>query len=78
MNDGNPTGEVRPMIDREPLERCRNAGRKRRKAVLRNLGGCVPALAALPGALERRIVGLRKPASGEFRLLCLEKEPGGA
>jgi hypothetical protein len=39
---GNPTGEVRPIIDREPP----NAGRKRQHAVLWDLG-LVRALGAL-------------------------------
>jgi hypothetical protein len=59
------------MIAREPLKRDPNAGRKPERAVLRNLGaGCsrLPAIAILPPALERRIVGLRELVSGESRL----------
>jgi hypothetical protein len=59
------------MIAREPLKRDPNAGRKPERAVLRNLGaGCsrLPAIAILPPALERRIVGLRELVSGESRI----------
>jgi hypothetical protein len=59
------------MIAREPLKRDPNAGRKPERPVLRNLGaryGRVPAIAILPPALERRIVGLRELISGESRL----------
>ena len=59
------------MIAREPLKRDPNAGRKPERAVLRNLGaGCsrLPAIAILPPALERRMVGLRELVSGESRM----------
>jgi hypothetical protein len=59
------------MIAREPLKRDPNAGRKPERAFLRNLGarcGRVPAIAILPPALERSIVGLRELVSGESRL----------
>jgi hypothetical protein len=39
MNDDNPTGEVRPMINREPPNANKNAGRSVGKTVLRDLGG---------------------------------------
>ena len=54
------------MIDRELLKRDPSAVRKTEKAVLHNLG-LVPPLAALPSELERRMVGLQEPASGESR-----------
>jgi hypothetical protein len=50
------------MINPESLERDPK-GCRPEQAVLRNLG-LVAALAALPRAPERRIVGLRQPASG--------------
>jgi hypothetical protein len=60
------------MIDRELLKCGRRAGRKLEKTALRNYETCfshVPALAALPGALERGKVGLQQPASGKSRLM---------
>ena len=59
------------MIDRDPPQRDANGVRKPDQAVLLNLGaGCsrIPAIAVLPPALERRMVALRKPVSGESRL----------
>jgi len=67
MNDGNPTGEVRPMIDREPPNAAEMRGASPTKRFCATLG-LVPALAALPSALKRRIVGLPEPASGQSRL----------
>jgi hypothetical protein len=66
MNNGYPAGEVRPMIDREPP----NAAETRGASVRSRFGepqGLVRAFSALPIALERRIVGFRKPATGESR-----------
>ena len=66
MNNGYPAGEVRPMSDREPP----NAAETRVQASERgSLGprGLVRALDALPIALERRIVGFQRPATGESR-----------
>jgi hypothetical protein len=60
------------MIDRELLKRGPSAGRKLEKTALRNHETCsshVPALAALPGALERGKVGLQQPASGKSRFI---------
>ena len=57
------------MIEREPLKRAPNPGRKPEEAVLHNRGAR-SGLAALPPALERRTVGLQEPALGESRLIC--------
>jgi len=59
------------MIDREPLKRSVNDGRRPDKPARRSLGaGCshVPVIAGLPAALKRRMVGLEKPAYGRCRL----------
>ncbi len=63
MNNGNPTGEVRPMIDREPP----NAAEWRAQA---RKAGPRTTLAALPGTLERGKVGPRTLVSGECRLIA--------
>jgi Transposase DDE domain group 1 len=67
---GNPTGEVRPIIDREPP----NAAERGAQASGRGSAGprgwferSEPSI-----ALERRIVGFQKPATGESRLMGLE------
>ena len=66
MNDDNPTGEVRPMIDREPPNVDKTQGAVLGKTVLRDLrAGSSPRSLALPA--KRRIVDLREPASGESR-----------
>jgi hypothetical protein len=39
MNDDDPTGEVRPVIDRGPPKSCRTAEHKPQDAVLRDRGG---------------------------------------
>ena len=46
------------MIDREPPKAAESAAQSGRTMVLRDLGATT-ALAALPAALERRMVGLR-------------------
>ena len=64
MNDGHPTGEVRPVI----VETCwmlPNAGCERRNTVLRGLSERVCATEALPITLERRIIGVRSRQMGE-------------
>src|SRR5919106_5410321 len=68
MNNGNPTGEVRPMIDREPPNAAETRGASVRTRFC-GTSGLVRALGALPIALERRIVGFQKPATGESRLI---------
>jgi hypothetical protein len=70
MNNGNPTGEVRPMIDRQPPNAAETRGASVRTRFCET-SGLVRALGALPVALERRIVGFQKPATGESRLSCL-------
>ena len=67
MNNGNPTGEVRPMIDREPPKAAETRGASVRTRFCET-SGLVRALGALPIALERRIVGFQQPATGESRL----------
>jgi hypothetical protein len=54
------------MIDPEPFKRDPNAGPKAEKRFCA-IQGLVPALAALPPALERPMVGLQEPTSGESR-----------
>ena len=66
MNNGNPTGEVRPMIDREPPNAAETRGASVRTRFCET-SGLVRAPGALPIALERRIVGFQKPATGESR-----------
>jgi hypothetical protein len=73
-------GEVPSMIDREPLKRGANDGRRPEKPVRRNLGaGCshIPVIARLPIALKRRIVGVDDPAYGECRVERLGVYPWG-
>jgi hypothetical protein len=67
MNNGNPTGEVRPMIDREPPNAAETRGASVRTRFCET-SGLVRALGALPLPLERRIIGLQKPTTGESRL----------
>src|SRR3712207_3533424 len=66
MTDGTPTGEVRPCStgNRSNATRTRGASPKQSFGPT---SGLVTALAALPPALGRRIVGLQEPASGESR-----------
>jgi hypothetical protein len=58
MNDGNPTGEVRPMSDRDPPNaiEMRGAGPRRRSCASTRH---VRALAALPPTLKQHTVGPR-------------------
>ena len=70
MNNGNPTGEVRPMIDREPPNAAETRGASVRTRFCET-SGLVRALGALPIALERRIVGFQKPATGESRIIIM-------
>jgi hypothetical protein len=69
MNNGKPTGEVRPMIDREPPNAAETRGASVRTRFCES-SGLVRALGALSIALERRIVGFQKPATGESRVRC--------
>jgi hypothetical protein len=68
MNNDNPTGEVRPMIDREPPNADKTQGAGVGKDGSARPRGLVRALGALPRAAKRRMVDLREPASGESRL----------
>ena len=67
MNDSNPTGEVRPMSDQEPPNAAEMRGASPKKRFCATLG-LVTALAALPVALKRRMVGLQEPVSGQSQL----------
>ena len=60
MNDDNPTGELRPMIDREPPNADKTQGAVVGKTVLRDLRRWFE---------PSEIVDLREPASGESRLI---------
>jgi predicted PurR-regulated permease PerM len=67
MTSGDPAGEVRPMIDREPPD----AAETRGASVGTRFGetaGAGSGPPPLPIALERRIVGFQKPATGASRL----------
>jgi hypothetical protein len=68
MNNGNPTGEVRPMIDREPPNAAETRGASVRTQFCET-SGLVRALGALPIALERRIVSFRGRQLGNLGLI---------
>ena len=70
MNNGFSAGEVRPMIDREPPNAAETRGASVRTRFFET-SGLVRALGALPIALERRIVGFQKPATGESRIIIM-------
>ena len=68
MKEQQPEGRGVTMIDREPLKPGLNVGRASPKERFCATTRLVPAPAALLSALERRMVDLQEPASGESRL----------